>query len=162
MKWFAKALLWWTPGFAKLRACREVSGDFTAILAEALQANPGAGLEAFREAARETGRKSALRMKDELGLDDSFEDVEFAWKLICKISGMKIAVTREDGRSVFRHLSCPLHRSGGKRLCESFCLPMVEGLTRALSSSMGVALVEEATDSRPCRKALTRGGDDAA
>lgn len=157
MRWLGRLLLLWTPAAAKARAARDVSGDFTALLAEALSKDPSGGLEAFREAARETGRRAGHRMKAQLRLGGSFEDVELAWRLVSKMSGMSIRVERSSERSVFEHGVCPVLAAGGPRLCEAFCLPLVEGLTESMCPSCGVAVVRPADASRGCAKALVRG-----
>jgi len=136
------------------KVCREVSGDFTALLAEYLEKDDG-GLAAFREAARETGKRSGNRLKRELRLAGGFEDAELAWQLVSKMSGMRFSVARGEGESTFEHTSCPVLDAGGKRLCENFCVPLVEGLTEAIAPGCGVRLARAAEGSRPCAKVLT-------
>jgi hypothetical protein len=156
MRWLGKVLLWWTPGFVAAKVCREVSSDFTALLAEYLDKS-NSGLAAFREAARETGKRSGERLKHELRLAGGFEDAELAWRLVSKMSGMRFSVARGAGGSVFEHLCCPVLDAGGKRLCDNFCVPLVEGLTEALAPGCSVKIIRAGEGSRPCAKALVRG-----
>jgi hypothetical protein len=154
VNWRIRLALLHMPDALKLRAAREVSGDFTDILARRLEDNPSGGLEAYREAARETGRRAAERLRREAGLGATAEDVEAAWRLVSNIAGFRYSVTGEAGRAVFDHEFCPAYASGGERMCENFCLPMVEGLTTALCPSCGIEIVRPAADGRPCAKAL--------
>lgn len=158
MRWLARLVVRFTPTAVKLRACREVSADFASILAAKLDASGAGGLDAYRAAARETGLRAGRRLRDNLLLGDSFKDAELAWRLVSKVSGMKFAVERQDARSVFNHTFCPVFASGGKPLCDSFCLPMVEGLTEAICPSCRVEIVQAAGPSGPCTKALVYGG----
>lgn len=147
------------PAAVKLRACRQVSGDFIAFLSAGLGA--GGAIAAFREAARETGRKSGADLKRDLGLGSSFADAEIAWRIVSKASGMKFRVEPGEGRSIFRHSFCPMLSAGGQSLCEDFCLPMVEGLTEAICPACAVEVVESAGGKTPCVKALvSRSGPD--
>ena len=161
MRALAKLLVWWMPAAAKSRACREVSSDFAAALSRRLRAG-GAGVDAYRAAARETGVRAGNRLKSELGLGSSFDDAELAWQIVMKASGMKFTVERRPSRSLFRHLSCPLLAAGGAALCEDFCLPMVEGLTEAICPSCRVEIAERPSDERPCVKALIQAGNSNA
>jgi hypothetical protein len=156
-RWLVRLLLVWTPSFAKARAAREVSGDFTGLLADALAKDPCGGLAAFSAAAREAGRRAGGRLRTHLRLGDSFEDAELAWRLISKMSGMRFRVERSRGESIFEHDVCPLLDAGGARLCESFCLPLVEGLTESICPSASVKIIRAAGASRGCAKALVRG-----
>jgi hypothetical protein len=118
-------------------------------------------LGAFREAAAETGRRAGERLKRDLRLGASFEDAELAWRIVSKFSGMKFAVTREPGRSLFLHRTCPMLEAGGTSMCRSFCLPFVEGLSEVMCRACRAQIVEEARGRTPCTKALVRrGGED--
>lgn len=158
MRWLGKLFLLWAPGWLKARACREMSAEFTALAINAARQRSEGCLEALREAARESGRRAGERMKSELRLDGSRRDAELAWRLVCKFSGMKIAVERQSDRSVFDHLVCPLLSGGGEDVCEGFCLPFVEGFTQAVCAGCKVEVVEGAREGRPCRKALVYTG----
>lgn len=154
MNWRVRLALMHMPDALKLRAARDVSADFAAILARLLEEDPAGGLAAYREAARETGRRAAARLQRDAGLGSSREDVEAAWRLVSNVSGFRYSVTEEEGRAVFDHAFCPVHEAGGASLCENFCLPMVEGLTGGLCPSCSVEVVRAAADGRPCAKAL--------
>ncbi len=156
MRSLAKLLLVWTPSFVRARAASEMSADFNALVVDALHKKGPEAVEAFREAARESGRRTGERLKKQLHLGSSFEDAELAWRLVCKFAGMPFVLHRDDRMSVFDHKACPMLASGGAAMCESFCLPFVTGLTQSVCSSCSVAIVEPATDSRPCKKALVR------
>jgi len=144
------------PASAKARVCQEVSGDFASLLAGALEGGDAKCLEAYRAAARETGRRAARRLREELRLGNSFEDAQVAWELVSKLSGIKYHIKSEEGRSTFSHMTCPVFERGGKRLCVNFCIPMVEGMTKELCPSCGVEVVAEAGDGGLCVKALVR------
>lgn len=133
-----------------------MSADFTALLIEHLETTGGVG--EFAAACREAGRKSAARLQHDLGLGSDFEDAELAWRLVSKFSGMKFSVERSAQKSLFVHHVCPALSAGGTKMCESFCIPFVEGLTEAMCPSCGMAVCREATGERPCAKALLRGG----
>ncbi len=160
MKWLAKVALAWMPAAVKLRACREVSGDFAALLGRYLRRDGAQPVESYRDAARETGRRAAARLRRELGLGDTPEDAETAWRIVSNASGMKYTVERREGESVFHHQRCPLYDSGGAAMCADFCVPMVEGLTEGLCPSCRVRTEREATAGEGCAKALVwpRGG----
>lgn len=158
MRWLGKLLLLWAPGWIKARACREMSASFTAQAIDAARERGEGCLEALRGAARESGKRAGERMKSELRLDGGRRDAELAWRLVCKLSGMKITVERRGDRSVFDHLVCPLLADGGEGVCEGFCLPFVEGFTRAVCTGGTVEVVEGAHDGRPCTKALVYTG----
>jgi hypothetical protein len=122
-------------------------------LAEGLEVDARC-LEAYRAAARETGRRAARRLVEELRLGNSFQDAEVAWELVSKLSGIQYHIKREEGRSTFSHVTCPVFDAGGKRLCVNFCIPMVEGMTEELCPSCGVEIVTEAGGGGLCVKAL--------
>ena len=155
MRWLARLLVCWMPAAVKLRACRDVSADFTALLSGKLASTAG-GRDAFRAAAYEAGLRAGKRLRDRLALGDSPDDVLLAWKIVAKASGMKFTVEKAPGKSIFRHLSCPVLSSGGARLCEDFCLPMVRGLTAAVCPSCAVEIIDPASGARPCVKALVK------
>lgn len=157
MRWLAKLLLVWTPGFLKARACRDMSAGFTALAIESLSAAGPQALAAYREAARRAGVASGERMRADFAFKECFGDAELAWRLVCKLSGMKISLTRESGRTLFDHRSCPLFSTGGSEACGNFCIPFVEGLTAGLCPSCRVELVAEAGEAGACVKALVRG-----
>ncbi len=147
------------PASVRALACREVSGDFTAILAARLESAGSSALEEFSLAAHETGLRAGERLKAQFRLDSSFADARLAWKIVSRASGMTFTVADCPGRAVFDHLSCPVLQAGGVRLCENFCLPMVAGLTQAICPSCGVEIVEPANLQRPCKKALVMKKD---
>ncbi len=157
MHLIARILANWMPASAAVKACRETSSDFAAILAARLDESPADGLSAFREAARETGVRAAARLKRELGLGSSFEDVELAWRILSRASGMTITIERGASRSVFKHIRCPVRDAGGEGLCSEFCLPLVEGLTREMCPSCSLELVKPAEGGKGCWKALVKG-----
>ena len=157
MRWLARILSVWMPASARAKAAAEVSATFAGLLAEKLEKEPGKGLDAYRNAARDTGAAMGRRLRDEFRLGSSFDDVELAWRLVSKASGMSFLVERVPGRSVFRHRRCPVYDAGGRRLCENFCLPLVEGLTSAIAPSCRVEMVEMPDGGgRGCVKALIR------
>jgi hypothetical protein len=158
VRWLAKLLLLYAPGWLKARACREMSAEFTALAVAAAEANSDSCAWSLRGAAREAGARAGERLTRDLRLDGSFEDAELAWRIVCKFSGMKIAVERRSDRAVFNHLACPLFEAGGESACEGFCLPFVEGFTEAVCPACTVALVERPAAGHPCRKALVHGG----
>ena len=162
MRWLGKALLIWTPGFVSAGACRRTSAEFTALAARAAAKSGDEALGAFRAAAVEAGRRAAETLKCDLGLACGFEDAELAWRLVSKFSGMAFSVKRAADRSLFDHRVCPALAAGGPAMCRDFCIPFVEGLTRAMCPSCRLEVVEEANGETPCTKALVRGeGEDA-
>ncbi len=158
MRWLGRLFLIWAPGWVKARACREMTADFVALSAAAAAGSSGLSAQAFKDAARETGERAAARLKRDLRLGTEPADVQLAWRLVCRFSGMKIRVERVGQSVVFDHLCCPLFDAGGQVVCEGFCLPFVEGMTGALCSSSRVELLQAAAGGRACRKALGSGG----
>jgi hypothetical protein len=162
VRWLAKLALLWTPGFAKARACREMSAAFSAAAIDALSLEGESALAAFRKAADSTGFEAGLKLKKDLRLSDGFDDAELAWRLVTKMSGMKFRVVRGEGRSLFDHATCPMLEAGGAKMCRNFCAPFVEGLTRAFCRECRLEMVEEADGGEPCTKALVMGDRDNA
>ncbi len=157
MRWLGKALLIWTPGFISADACRRTSAEFTALAAQAAVKSGDKALGAFRAAAVEAGKRTAGRLKDDLGLSGGFEDTELAWRLVSKFSGMAFYVKRTADRSLFDHRVCPALAGGGTTMCRDFCIPFVEGLTHAMCPLCRLEMVKEASGKTPCTKALIRG-----
>ena len=145
----------------KLRACREVSSDFTAALSANLRFGTP-GIDACRAAAKQAGFAAGNRLKNQLRLGNSFSDAELAWQVVAAASGMDFTIERTPGRSAFRHLTCPIFSSGGAALCEDFCLPLVAGLTEAICPSCRVELSEKPSSRRPCTKVLVQSEDSHA
>jgi len=63
LRWLGKVLTFWAPGFVRARACREMSSDFTALVVKALTDAGDNALGAVSEAAAETGRRAAERLR---------------------------------------------------------------------------------------------------
>jgi len=162
VRWLAKLLLLYAPGWLKARACRDMSARFTALAVKAAAGNSDSCAAALAGAAREAGAHAGESLKRDLRLGGGFEDAELAWRIVCKFSGMTFRVERQPGRSVFNHIVCPLLEAGGRAVCEGFCVPFVEGFTEAVCPACSVSIVEEAAAPCPCKKALVEaGGADA-
>ncbi len=118
--------------------------------------DPQLAEEVFVAGMEEVGRDLAREMKAELKLGSRFADVVDAWKIACRISEMKVAITSGTDGVAFEHIGCPLWEAAGRtdRLCNTLCVPMVQAMTNTVMPGARTELTRPVTKERACIKTV--------
>lgn len=115
------------------------------------------GHTALKDAFGKIGKASAVTLKKELTLGNSFEDAVNAWIIGSKAMNVTVSVERKEREVIFNHLHCPMwenFKKNGKILCEDVCIPVAESMAREIYPDVEMVILQESDMNHTCIKAL--------
>ncbi|MBU7043572.1 MAG: hypothetical protein HXS47_08275 [Theionarchaea archaeon] len=112
---------------------------------------------AFQTACTEVGKASARTLKEELNLENTFEDAVNAWIIGSKAMNVTLSIERKGHDVVFNHIQCPMwenFKNHGTILCEQICIPVAESMAKEIYPEVEMIILRSPDMDHTCIKAL--------